>query len=70
MAVDKYNAKLLDNIEKIQSTAVILLRDCKGIADAAEARANIHSSQTSTSSRTLQATKQLRSEQRPRVSAM
>ena len=41
LAIDNYNAKLLDNIEKIQNTAVVLLRDCKSIVDAAEARANI-----------------------------
>ena len=41
LAVNNYNAKLRDNIEKIEDTTGSLLRDCKSIVDAAEARANI-----------------------------
>ena len=42
VAVNNYNATLrVDNIEKIEDTTGSLLRDCKSIVDAAEARANI-----------------------------
>jgi len=41
LVTDQYNAKLIDNIAKLEATTIGLLRDCKGIVSAAEARANI-----------------------------